>query len=1020
MKRFAWSRRPKRRTVQVALLVTALFLTAQPIVWAQSPPTTPLPGTDTLNPEMNDDGPVSAEWYQTLPPTQPGFPVAVNGAYLAGGSSPTLVDLDGNGTLEIVLAGRNLEGGAPGNGGMVYVYRYDGSPFWQKPVRAPVNSTPTAADLNGDGHPDIVVGMGGFAETQHWNGGVIALDGLDGHELWTFDTQDWVTHEADGWLDGVFSTPAAGDVNGDGQIEITFGSWDQCIYLLDRAGHPLWGLAGVLPDQGRCGGHGFYNEDTIWSSPALADLTGDGRLEIIIGADVANGNVWRDPAGGYLYVLDADGNTLAREWMEQTVYSSPAAADLDKDGQYELVVGTGTTYPGKGYFVSAFDYDAAQPDPTQRLVLKWRQTTTGRVFASPAIADLNQDGWLDVAIASFVGDWGEDGTTLYLLRGQDGSPIVSPRLICNFMGQSQSTSSSTIVADIDGDNRPEILLSHAAEVAIFNHDGTYYTDYSNPQWPNGPENPACARGDRPTTGLTYWARWPLYATPAVADLDGDGDAEIVIAGHNPDNPNQGMLFAWTGQSAQIAPLWAMWRHDEYHTGNLFFELTPPANPTSLQSASHVPGTWSTSSTVQVSWSGATDRDSGVAGYSVVWDNVPDTLPDRILDLEASAESTTSPPLADGKGHYFHLRTADRAGNWTTDALHLGPFWIDSAPPASVASSPAVVTGPFQVTWWGSDATSGLSGYQIEVSDNGGPWTTWLHDQTGTAATYQGSVGHVYRFRSIATDRAGNVEVNYSSTGDTSTAVAKYLLSGTVYDERGTPLTGAKVVAQPDGLNVASTSGDGQFLVGLPGGGTYNVIASQSLHGVLPPMKGIAIKSDEDGLDLYLPAATNLIRNGDFESSDGWQMNADGLVPPEPILGMGHTGDYALQIGDLPKGQTPSTTWTWTARQTVSIPQGAIAETLDWCYRVEGDAASGDEFVVTVQGASSEVSKPFSLQAVDWTHEWIDVTGFAGQEVVVSFRLSREPDDAPLTVWLDEVGVGSSASVIYLPQVFRSQ
>ena len=32
-------------------------------------------------------------------------------------------------------------------------------------------------------------------------------------------------------------------------------------------------------------------------------------------------------------------------------------ADLDKDGAYELVVGTGTYLAGKGYFVSAFDYD---------------------------------------------------------------------------------------------------------------------------------------------------------------------------------------------------------------------------------------------------------------------------------------------------------------------------------------------------------------------------------------------------------------------------------------------------------------------------------------------------------------------------------------------------------------------------------------------------------------------------------------------------------------------------------------
>jgi hypothetical protein len=248
------------------------------------------------------EGEVSAaqapEWYENPPPSQPGFPVPVTGAYFYTGSSPTLVDLDGNGTLEIVIGGRNRNGDQPGCHGVVYAYRANGTLLWQRDVRAAVNSTPTAADLNGDGHPDILVGMGGYASGQCWDGGVTALNGLNGNVLWTFNTQDWLNHDPDGMLDGVFSTPAVGDVNDDGEVEIVFGSWDQCFYLLNKNGVPLWGnLPGILP-QVYCGGHGYYNEDTFWSSPALADLTGDGVPEIITGADVYPGNVWGDPGGG--------------------------------------------------------------------------------------------------------------------------------------------------------------------------------------------------------------------------------------------------------------------------------------------------------------------------------------------------------------------------------------------------------------------------------------------------------------------------------------------------------------------------------------------------------------------------------------------------------------------------------------------------------------------------------------------------------------------------------------------------
>ena len=649
------------------------------------------PGSEPDLGQVSPDEEASPDWWQTLPPEQPGFPVALSGAYLIWGSSPTLTDLDGDGTLEIIVAGRDREGlqhssqavagqkhagGSPGCGGMVYAYRHDGSLLWQKHVRAPINSTPTTADLTGDGHPDVVVSMGGLAETQCWHGGVIALDGLTGRELWTFDTQDWLNHAPDGWRDPVISTPAIADVNADGQPEIAFGAWDQCLYLLDRHGRPLWGnLPGILP-QTYCGGHGFYNEDTFWSSPALADVTGNGRLEIIIGADISPGNVWGDPRGGYLYILDADGNTLAREWMDQAISSSPAVADLDKDGAVEFVVGTGTCWSDTGYYVSAFDFDPSRADPADRLVLKWRSPTAGRVFASPALADLDKDGWLDVVITAPIGEWGAAGTFVYAWRGRDGAKLFQRRA-CDMWGNSGNSLSSPTIADVDGDARLEILFSHQWEVAILNHDGTYYTDYSNPQYPGAPEHPGCSRDHAPTTELSYWARYSLYASPAVGDLDGDGDAEIVIAGHNPDNPNQGMIFAWTGHTVRDWAAWPTWRHDEHHTGNLAFESSPPTNPTHLRSPSHTPGTRSTSNRVRVVWSGAGDEGSGVAGYSVVWDTSPNTLPDTILDLSATTRGVTSPPLRNGRSHYFHLRTADRSGNWTASALHLGPFWIDS-------------------------------------------------------------------------------------------------------------------------------------------------------------------------------------------------------------------------------------------------------------------------------------------------------------------------------------------------------
>ena len=135
---------------------------------------------------------------------------------------------------------------------------------------------------------------------------------------------------------------------------------------------------------------------------------------------------------------------------------------------------------------------------------------------------------------------------------------------------------------------------------------------------------------------------------------------------------------------------------------LFLDSIAPADPVDAFSPSHEVGVSSFNNRIEVQWKPAIDQEpsSGVAGYSIEWSQIPDKIPDAILELEAPANGTASPPLPDGTW-YFHLRTWDRAGNHTT-TIHLGPFPIGRTTvlrmpaPTPLPKPPTTVPVPIRV------------------------------------------------------------------------------------------------------------------------------------------------------------------------------------------------------------------------------------------------------------------------------------------------------------------------------------
>lgn len=112
---------------------------------------------------------------------------------------------------------------------------------------------------------------------------------------------------------------------------------------------------------------------------------------------------------------------------------------------------------------------------------------------------------------------------------------------------------------------------------------------------------------------------------------------------------------------------------------------------------------------------------------------------------------------DGTSKPVYLRLKDANGR-IAESVH-GTVNVDTTPSvSSIVPLPPFSPRTFTMSWFATDATSGVASYDLQVRvGTAGSWTAFLTGSTVTSATYDGAPGETYYFRVRATDFAGNVE-----------------------------------------------------------------------------------------------------------------------------------------------------------------------------------------------------------------------------------------------------------------------
>ncbi len=387
-------------------------------------------------------------------------------------------------------------------------------------------ASPQLADVNGDGRLDVVLATA--------DGTVRVLSGRTGRAL-----RGWPRHQRVaphsrptarriGTLrSGFLATPAVGDVTGDGRPDVIEPGLDGRIYGWSARGKVLRGFPyrigfaqpGAAADNAKL-------DAAIYASPALADLDGNGRLDIVFGA-----------ADQRIYAINGRGRNLpgwpvlARETPDADVakiLSSPAIGDLDGDGRPDVVEGTAEAYgstPETTGRVYAFDHTGKRlpgwPIAPPGLSADGIPLAGEGVPMSPVLADVDGDKRDEVAVAAFTGN--------LALYGGDGAK----RADYESTGRGASSPASAPGALALGANAAFGRTAPGGPLRLFGGliDDTFVPAQLNPSKKIEFEHLIggwdAAGGGWMSAFPQVMEGWTILTGPALGDVDGDGAAEVI-------------------------------------------------------------------------------------------------------------------------------------------------------------------------------------------------------------------------------------------------------------------------------------------------------------------------------------------------------------------------------------------------------------------------------------------------------------------------------------------------------------